>query len=380
MPDKHARLSCSAADRWIHCPASVHLSEEYGPKDTGSIYSEEGTEAHSLAEWKLHKNLLKDTRKRAPKGKMYDAEMDEATDYYLEQVKTILDDCGPGAQLMVEQEFHLDPYIPEGFGTSDAVIISDGALHVIDFKYGKGVQVDAENNPQLRCYALGTLMLFEDLYQFDLVITHIIQPRIQHESSEIITADALKKWAREVLQPAAQKAWDNSEETQTGPWCQFCPIRAICRAREEDALQAARSDFKDPATLSDEEIGEALTAAAKLKKWLDSVQEYATNRALQGGAIKGWKVVEGRSVRKYSDELAVEKRLEDAGYQRAVITETRILGLSAMEKTIGKKKFSELCGDLIIKPQGKPTLVPESDKRPAMDKTQEAAEDFKEEN
>lgn len=380
MPDKHARLSCSAADRWIHCPASVHLSEEYGPKDTGSIYSEEGTEAHSLAEWKLHKNLLKDTRKRAPKGKMYDAEMDEATDYYLEQVKTILDDCGPGAQLMVEQEFHLDPYIPEGFGTSDAVIISDGALHVIDFKYGKGVQVDAENNPQLRCYALGTLMLFEDLYQFDLVITHIIQPRIQHESSEIITADALKKWGREVLQPAAQKAWDNSEETQTGPWCQFCPIRAICRAREEDALQAARSDFKDPATLSDEEIGEALTAAAKLKKWLDSVQEYATNRALQGGAIKGWKVVEGRSVRKYSDELAVEKRLEDAGYQRAVITETRILGLSAMEKTIGKKKFEELCGDLIIKPQGKPTLVPESDKRPAMDKTQEAAEDFKEEN
>ena len=377
MPDKHARLSASASDRWIHCPASVHLSEEYGPKEEEtSIYAEEGTRAHALAEYKLKSRLLK---QRGKKPACDDAEMDEATDYYCEAVKEILEGAGEGARLLVEQQYSLEPYIPEGFGTSDAVVIADDTMHVIDLKYGQGVMVNAEGNSQLRSYALGTLTLFDGLYEVETVITHIIQPRLKHSSSETISVADLTAWGENVLKPAAEKAWNNSDEANPGDWCRFCPFRAICRAREVHSVETARQEFSaatEAGALTLDELGRAMEAAEKLKAWLDDAKTYALEKAMSGQKIPGWKVVEGRSVRKYSDELAVMQRLEEAGYPRAITTETRVLGISAMEKAVGKKKLTEICGDLIIKPQGKPTLVPESDKRPAMNS---AEEDFKEE-
>ena len=388
MPDKHARLACSASDRWIHCPASIHLSEEYcGEKeDTGSVYAAEGTEAHSLAEWKLHKYILKDTRKRKPKLSMIDSEMEEATDFYRDQVAEILQGAGEGARLMVEQEFNLEDYIPGGFGTSDAVVISDDTLHVIDLKYGKGVQVDAPNNSQLRCYALGTLGLFESLYAFKNVCTHIIQPRLDHISEETISVEELKKWGAEVLKPAADKAANNSDEQAAGDWCRFCPVAASCRERAQESVISALEDFADddgrpnkkPDMLTDEEMGQLLTKALALQKWIESAKSYAQSKIEQGGEVPGWKLVEGRSLRKYKDDIAVEKKLEEAGYDRAVITETKLLSVSAMEKFLGKKTFKELCGDLVEKPAGKPMLVPESDKRQALSFIT-AEEDFKEE-
>lgn len=375
MPEKHARLSCSASDRWIHCPASVHWSEEYAPEnDTSTTYAEEGTRAHTLAEWKLKGWFAqKRSAKRPPCD---DAEMDAATTFYKKTVKEIYLDCGPGARVLVEHSFRLEPYIPGGFGTSDAVIIDDTRLHIIDFKYGKGVKVEAEGNSQLRCYALGTLLTFEGLYDFDTVTTHIIQPRLDHVSSETISVDELMTWADTVLAPAARMANNNCEEAHAGEWCRFCPVRSLCKYRAGDALAAAKADFKEPAMMSNEEIGEALKLGERLKGWLDDIQAYALDSSLSGRKIPGWKVVEGRSVRKYSDEIAVVDRLEAAGYPRAITTETKILGISALEKAIGKKPLAEICGDLIIKPQGKPTLVPEEDKRPAPDS---ATEDFKEE-
>jgi hypothetical protein len=366
----------------MHCPASVHLCEELAPEEETSEYAAEGTEAHSLAEWKLHHDILKDTKKRKPKGQYYSQEMEDATDYYRDEIIEIMHSAAGSPLLLVEQSYGMEPWIPKGFGTSDAVVIIGKSLHVIDLKYGKGVQIDAPNNSQLRCYAIGTLSLVEGVYDIDQVVTHIIQPRLDHVSEEIISVNDLKDWADNVLQPAAKAAWANSDEQHAGDWCRFCRIRAICREREKDALEEARQDFaeeKDPATLSDDEIGAALEAAEKLSKWLEDVKKYALDQLLEGHPIKGWKAVEGRSIRKYSDDLAVEKALEAAGYERAVITETKLLGISAMEKLVGKKQFNEICGNLIIKPAGKPTLVPASDKRPALSAEASAKEDFKEE-
>lgn len=376
MPDKHARLSASASDRWMHCPASVHLCEEYGPKkEETSAYAEEGTRAHALAEWKLNSRILKKRQKRPACD---DVEMDEATEWYFEQVQ---DAMMGSSLLMVEQQFSLEPYIPEGFGTADAVIITGDTLDIFDLKYGQGIAVNAEGNPQLRAYALGTLSLFDTLYDIKTVRTHIIQPRIHNFPSETISAADLKAWGENVLKPAAEKAWNNSDETHPGAWCKFCPIRAICRAREEEALENAKLEFtaKEVDALSVEELGKAMLQAEKLKAWLEDAQAYALDQALKGTKIPGWKVVEGRSVRKYSDDLAVLERLEKAGYPKAVTTETKILGISAMEKAIGKKTLSEVCGDLIIKPQGKPTLAHADDKRPEYSIASSAADDFKEE-
>lgn len=383
MPDRHARLSASASFRWMHCPASVHLCENLAPEEQTSEYAEEGTEAHSLAEWKLHHDILKDTKKHRPKGKYYSKEMEDATDFYRDEVFEIMHSAAGSPLLMVEQHFGLEPWVPEGFGTSDAVVIIGSTLHVIDLKYGKGVQIDAPNNSQLRCYAIGTLSLVESIYDIDTVVTHIIQPRLDHVSEEAMPASDLKAWADGILEPAAKAAWNDSDEQHAGDWCRFCGIRATCREREKYALEEARQDFaepvREPAVLSDEELGKALTAAEKISKWMDDVKKYALDQIMNGRAIKGWKAVEGRSIRKYKDTLGAEKALEAAGYDRAVITETRLLSISAMEKLVGKRQFKEICSDYIEKPAGKPTLVPEGDGRPAIDATASAKEDFKEE-
>lgn len=382
MPKKHAELPPSSAERWKNCPGSVTLSKQF-PQDTTSTYAEEGTHAHAVAELKLRRaneeisksNYYREFSK-LKKSEYWCGEMNEATNYYRDAVLEIKSGAGKSAELLIEQHFNLDEYVPQSFGTSDAVVIGDGVINVIDLKYGKGVKVEAAGNSQLRLYGLGAAGLFEGIYDFDRVRMTIIQPRLDHVSTEELPLEELRRWAAEEIRPAAEEALAGSERTVCGDWCQFCPAKAICRSRAEYCLELARDEFKAPPLLTVEEIGEVLRRADTIKKWAADIADYALQQALAGEHYDGWKVVEGRSNRKYADEVKVAETLTEAGYDEAMLYERKLLGLTAMEKLVGKKKLTETLGDLIIKPAGKPVLVPESDKREALNTTDSAKADF----
>lgn len=379
----HARLSPSASHRWINCPGSVHLAEQCPPQ-TGSAYTAEGTEAHALAELKLRKFNEEGTgdffdkklEKSRSEFEYYCGEMEEATDFYFDIVTEKLIEGGPDAELMIEQRFSLDKWVPDSFGSADAVIIAGNTIEVCDLKYGKGVKVDAVGNPQLRLYGLGAAELFGDLYDFDTVRVTIIQPRLDHVSTEEISLEDLKDWAENWVAPAAKLAMSNTDEVHCGDWCQFCPAKAICRERAEANLELARHDFKKPALLTDEEIGEVLRQADELQKWAADISSYALEQALAGKQYDGWKLVEGRSIRKYADEIKVADTLKAAGFDEALLYERKLNGITNMEKLVGKKKLTEILGDLLVKPAGKPVLVPESDKREAIKTAESAKSDF----
>lgn len=382
MPSKHAKLSASSAFRWINCPGSVALADQL-PAPGSSAYADEGTLAHALAELKLRKHLGEVSRKAYEKelatiqtSEYYDGEMEEATDFYVDTVLEHLAAAGSDAELMIEQQFSLATWVPEGFGTSDAVIIGGNAIEVIDLKYGKGIKVDAVNNPQLRLYGLGASTLFGDLYDFDTVRTTIIQPRLDHVSTEEQPLKELLLWAEEEVAPRAIIAMEGTDYFACGDWCRWCPAKAACRKRAEYNLELARDDFTAPPLLTDEEIGEVLRRAEELQKWASDVQDYALEQALAGKKYDGWKLVEGRSNRKYSDELKVAEALVAAGYDEAMLYERKLYGITAMEKLVGKKKLTTTLGDLIIKPAGKPVLVPESDKREEINTAEAAKADF----
>ena len=382
MPDVHARLSPSAAARWINCPGSIRLSEQVPPAPS-SEYADEGTAAHALAELKLRAEIHEITTrkyaadlKKQRAGQYYCGEMDEATDFYKDVVLEHLAGAGKDGELLIEQRFSLDKWAPESFGTSDAVVIGNGVLEVIDLKYGKGIRVDAKENPQLRLYALGAADLFEDVYDFDTVRMTIVQPRLDHVSSDTISLHDLLDWGKFIVHPAAYNAINGTGATAPGDWCRWCPAKAICRKRAEAQLALARYDFADPDLLSDEEIGEILQKAEELQKWTADVQAYALQGAIDGKHFDGWKLVEGRSVRKYADDLKVSEALQAAGYPEAALYERKLYGITAMEKVVGKKKLTEILGDLIVKPAGKPVLVPETDKREAINTAAAAAADF----
>ena len=380
MPSEHAKLNPSAAERWLNCPGSVALSEQCPPsKDTK--YSKEGTRAHSVAEAKLRAISGEiSTRKMNSliKKEEPDGEMQEATDYYRDAVTEIFYSAGDDAELLVEQKFSLSKWIPESFGTSDAVVIGGGKIEVIDLKYGKGIRVSAKDNPQLRLYGLGAAELFGGLYDFDTVRMTIIQPRLDHVSTDEIPLADLIKWA-DGIKPTAEKAFNGCEEFASGEWCRFCPAKATCRVRAEANLELERMKFKEPALLTNDEIGDVLSRGDRLKAWHKDVEEYVFNRALEGEHFDGWKLVEGKSNRKIMDELAAVEKLKEAGIDEALLYKREMYGITQLEKNVGKKKLAETLGNLIQKPAGKPTLVPESDKREAINTAEKAAEDFKEE-
>lgn len=363
----HALLSPSASHRWIECPPSVRLTEFM--EDKSSAYADEGTLAHSIAENKLN-NYLGYSDKSV---KCEDTSMNEYTDDYVafvaEQMRVL---NNPSA--FVEQRVDCSRYVPECFGTCDALIISDGVLHICDLKYGTGVKVDAVGNDQLRIYALGALEMFSCLYDISTVRMSIFQPRLSHCDTWELPIDELLKWADEVLVPAAKLAWNGEGEFKAGDHCRFCKAKSNCRKRAEFNLELAHYDFEPPATLDNIEIAAILAKADELVSWVTDVKEYALRQALSGVTYDGFKVVEGRSNRKYTDENAVVETVKAAGFDPY---EHSVLGITAMNALLGKKRFSELLGGLIEKPQGKPTLVPMSDKRPAI---HTANEDFKEEN
>lgn len=383
MPDQHALLSPSSAARWINCPGSIRLSQQLPPAPSSS-YADEGTLAHRVAELKLRVK----SREIEPgeyaealfneclASEYWSGELDEATDFYADLVFEHWGMAGRDAELLVEQRFSLDEWAPGSFGTSDAVVIGSGILEVIDLKYGKGVKVNAVENPQLRLYALGAADLFEGPYDFQTVKMTIVQPRLDHVSVDMIPLEDLRDWGKNIVQPAAYNATNGAGETAAGDWCRWCPAKAVCRTRAEENLKLARYDFKEPELLEPEEIGEILKQAEELQKWTADVQAYALQQALDGEHFDGWKLVEGRAVRKYADDLKVSEALQAAGYPEAALYERKLYGITAMEKIVGKKKLTEILGDLIIKPAGKPVLVPESDRREAINTAAAAAADF----
>lgn len=382
MPSKHAKLPPSSAERWINCPGSVALSAQL-PPPSSSPYADEGTLAHAVAELKLRRNIGEITPKQYDKelaklqeSEYWCGEMDEATDFYADTVIEHLAAAGSDAELMIEQHFSLDKWVPESFGTSDAVVIGGNTIEVIDLKYGKGVKVSAEHNAQLRLYGLGASALFGDLYDFETVRYTIIQPRLDHVSTEEVPLSELLLWAEEDVAPRAIMALEGTDYMACGDWCRWCPAKAICRKRAEYNLEIAKDDFKAPPLLTDEEIGEVLGRADSVKKWVEDIQTYALEQALAGKHYDGWKLVEGRSIRKYADDLKVAEKLVAAGYDEAMLYERKLYGITAMEKIVGKKKLTTTLGDLLIKPAGKPVLVPESDKREAINTTEAAKADF----
>jgi hypothetical protein len=372
---KHSLLSASASQRWIACPPSARLCEEY--TDKPSEYAQVGTDCHELCAYKVEKALGRKVRNPTKQLSFYDEEMDECSDGYrdfvMECVAKVKESCADPL-VLVEQRLDYSRYVGiEGsFGTGDCVIVADGMLYVIDYKHGLGVLVSAEKNSQLSCYALGALDLFDGIYNIERITLVIYQPRRANISLYKMEKDELLTWANDTLASAAKLAQEGKGEFKAGDHCQFCKAKANCRKRAEYNLELAKYDFEMPATLEDSEIAAILPRIDELASWASDVKDYALQKALSGTKFDGFKVVEGRSNRKYTDDDAVAKTVQNAGFDPY---EQKLLGITAMSQTLGKKKFEELLGGLVYKPAGKPVLVPDSDKRPTMNT---AADDFKE--
>lgn len=372
---KHAFLSASASHRWLKCPPSAKLCAE--TKDEASPYAQEGTDAHELCEYKVLRALGQKTDNPSGHLDYFDEDMDTFTDQYcsyvIEQLEAAKALCKDPV-VLVEQRLDFSKWVPDGFGTGDCLIVADKVLHIIDFKYGLGVLVDAENNPQMMCYALGALDTYDGIYDIESVKITIFQPRRENISTFEMGKDELLKWADTYLKPTAELAYNGDGEFCAGDHCQFCKVKADCRKRAEYNLELAKYDFEMPANLDETEIAAILSKVDGLVAWVNDIKEFALSQAQSGVHYEGWKVVEGRSNRKFADEAAVADTVTKAGFDPY---EKKLLGITAMTSLLGKKKFEELLGGLIQKPPGKPTLVPESDKRLAMNTAQN---DFKEEN
>ena len=363
-PNQHALLSASSAHRWMGCTPSARLEQEFA--DQESEAAAEGSAAHALAEHKLRKALK--LRSRKPVSKYDSDEMDDYTTGYVEFVMEALAEAKlncPDPQVLIEQKLDFSCYVPDGFGTGDCLIVASPRLHVIDFKYGLGGLVDAYQTPQMMLYALGALRIFDCLYDITEVAMTIYQPRRENVSTWTISVDELREWAETTLKPKADLAFKGEGEYTPGSWCQFCRAAVKCRARAEAKLELARFEFAQPPLLTDEEIEEILGKLDDLTKWANEIVAYAQDAAINHGKEwSGFKLVESRTNRKYTDEDAVAHAAAAAGYHD--IYRKSLIPITEMEKLMGKQTFKDVLGGLVIKPAGRPTLVPASDKRPAI--------------
>lgn len=375
----HAFLSASASHRWLACPPSAKLCAEV--EDQESPYAQQGTDAHELCQYLVEKTLGREVSDPTSKLEWYDAEMQECAEGYcsfvMEQIAKAKEHC-PDPLICIEQKLDYSRWVQDGFGTGDCVIVADDTLHIIDFKYGLGVLVtasgeDGTGNSQLKCYALGALDTFGDLYAIKHIRLSIYQPRRAHVDTFELSTEELLKWADEILAPTARLAYEGGGEFHAGEHCRFCRIKATCRKRAAYSLELAKYEFAEAPSLSSEEIGVILPQIETLISWAEDIKAYALEQALAGVHYPGFKLVEGRAVRKFSNEEQVIKAVCEAGFDPF---EKKLLGITAMQKLLGKTRFDELLSGLIEKPKGKPALVPESDKRPAVSS---ATLDFKEE-
>lgn len=366
-PNKHAVLSASSSHRWLGCTPSAKLEEKFDDHETEA--AAEGTAAHALSEHKLRRALKMRTKK--PISKYDSDEMDAYTDGYVQFVMEALaearQEC-PDPLVLIEQKLDFSCYVPDGFGTGDCVIVADELLHIIDLKYGMGVLVDAYENPQMMLYALGALRLYDHLYNIEHVVMSIYQPRRENVSTWTISVSELMDWAENTLKPKAELAFKGEGEYVPGSWCTFCRAAVKCRARAEERLQLAQYEFVLPPLLTDEEIENILAKLDDLSKWANEITAYAQDAAINHGKQwRGYKLVESRTNRKYTDEDVVAEAANAAGYRD--IYKKSLIPITEMERLMGKETFNTILGCFVVKPQGKPTLVPASDKRPAITTT-----------
>ena len=366
----HALLSASGAYRWLKCPGSARLEDKF--EDEPSIYAAEGTLAHEIAELKIIKHFTTDLKpsefkkriNELKKNELYSAEMDRYTNEYRDYINDIYLSFESKPFFLAEQRVDFSSYVPEGFGTVDCTLVGDKVIHIFDLKYGKGVPVMAENNPQGMLYALGTYLEQSAIDEIEKIVIHIIQPRIKNTSSFEISSEELLEWA-ESIKGIAQKAYKGSNEFHVGEHCGFCKANGNCRKQAEKYMNI---EVIDPALLTDEEIGEGLAKVKELSKWAKKFEDYALVRAQNGGNVKGWKLVAGRGGnRTFTDKAVAAQLLEEVGLDREEIYKTELISVTAAEKLLGEETLYKIAGNYIQKPEGKPTLATLDDKRPVLE-------------
>lgn len=371
----HALLSASGAHRWLNCTKSVRLEEKF--EDFTSPEAEEGTVAHELAETKATEAFLKKNSKRAQanirKKKLYSKEMEGYTDEYIDIIKNLCIGYKKEPYVSIEERLDLTAYIEDGFGTCDAILIGDETITVIDFKYGKGVPVASENNPQMMLYALGAYEAYKNLFLIKNVKMVIVQPRINNNSSWECSTEDLLKFGEYVKQQAAL-AYEGEGEFAPGDWCRFCKAKATCRARADKEISLAfDNNFgKDTELLDNSEIGRYLEIGNQVSAWLSDLAAYALEECLAGREVAGYKAVNGRSSRAFDDTDKAFDILRANGVDDALLWEKKPLSVAKLEKAIGKKEVAEIVGDMIVTTPGKPTLAPETDKREAITSVEQA--------
>lgn len=370
---KHALLSASGAHRWLECTPSAQLELQF-PQST-SEYAEEGTAAHELCEltaryWlgEISEAEYENQRDELAKGKYYNAEMQECANDYAkfvaEKTAAARETC-EDAFTALEVRVDFSKYVKDGFGTGDCIIVSDNVLEIIDFKYGKGVRVEAAGNPQMKLYALGAYLEYNTLFDIDSVRMTIFQPRLSGvQSSDEITVKELLEWAEKYVKPRAKLAYKGEGEfAPSEEVCKFCRAKAQCKARADKNLKLF-DEAPDVLLLTPEDAGKILEQAGDIQSWLADLESLVSSTLLAGRPVEGWKMVEGRSNRRFADELKVVDAMKAAGYDESLLYERKLITLTQMEKDFGKKAVAETLGELIVKPQGKPTLAPAKDKRP----------------
>jgi hypothetical protein len=383
----HALLSASAAHRWLHCPPSARLEEKL--PESRSDYAEEGSLAHEIAELKLRKYCIEPMGprtfnariKKLKENPFFQEEMLKHTDTYLDYVAGVLHGFSSPPYVAAEKRIDYSAYAPEGFGTGDCIIIGGNILHVIDFKYGKGIKIPAKDNPQMRLYALGAYTEFSFLYPIETVKMTIVQPRIEGVSVTSVSEDSMSieellSWG-ESIKSIAQKAFNDEGEFDPGEHCRFCRAKSLCRSRADRYLSLEEFNNMKPSLISNEEIGLILERAKELAVWVKSLEDYALCECLQGNDIPGWKVVEGRATRQFINQDEAFKILVSNGIEETILYERKPLTLTETEKLIGRDKFKELLTPYVNISQGKPTLAPMNDKRETY-KRLTAAEAFSE--
>ena len=377
----HALLGPSSASRWMACPPSVRLCEQF--EDVESEYAKEGSLAHEIAELKVKKlidpgltarKFTSAMKKLKDKG-LYQEEMQGYTDEYVEFIQEQMYSYETTPHISVEQKVDFSQYVPGGFGTADCILISNDILHIIDFKYGKGVPVDAENNAQLLLYALGAYLAYEMIFPISHIKMSIVQPRLNNICTWECSLDYLLTFAKTAQEKAAM-ALNGEGEFSTGEHCMFCKAKAICRERANVNLELTKYEFKAVDQLTLEEIGEILQKAKNLSSWVKDIEKYALAESLKGNEVPGWKAVNGRGSRSFSNTDEAIKILKENGIAEELLYERKYLTLAQMEKVIGKKDFNNLVGNLIVMDVGKPTLVEISDKREAITNKIKAEDEF----
>lgn len=383
MPTQHALLSASGAHRWLHCTGSPLLEKDF--PDSTSVYAQEGTLAHELCELKLMaytgeitKRKLTSMKNKLMKSELWQPEMEGTSEAYLDYVKDITMSYTVKPVILTEKRVDFSQYVPEGFGTADCLILAGDTLHVVDYKHGKGVVVDADHNPQMMLYALGAMSELSLLYRFKFVHMTIVQPRVNNISEFTMSADELRDWGETAVKPKAEAAMSGNGEFEAGDWCRFCRAKQQCKTRYEsnDSLYPELSAQHDPRLITLEELGEYLKRGRDMAAWLEDMKEYALSESLAGADVPGWKAVEGRGSRAFTDTDEAVDTLIKNGIDESVLYERRVLTLAQMEKAVGKKAFGEIVGNLVVKNPGKPTLVEESDKRPKITNQPTAADVF----